>query len=333
MPYKPYSFQMPTWQLFLQQGAAESAGHALLLHGPKGVGKMQFAQSAAAYLLCETPQEGLACGGCRGCHHLKNHTHPDYFEITALPPATTIKVDQIRRLTDQLSMTPQGATGRQVVVVQWIDSLHTAAANAFLKTLEEPLGHVSFLLLSEELSTVMPTVLSRCQRLSMRPMDAELALDWMQTQRPEDSPEALRALLQLAHQAPLAACAYAQADYRALRSSLLTHLTETMQGKRSPIAEISSYLAHDPAAVFGLLHTLIADVLYSELGAGAAAISHQDCMADLQIVAQTAPTDHWLVCYDTLAEAQRLIQTRSHANVQLLLESFFITCYRGNYVC
>lgn len=333
MSYKPYSFQMPTWQLFLQQEAAQSVGHALLLHGPQGVGKMHFAQSAAAYLLCEAPQDGVACGGCQGCHHLTQGTHPDYFEIQPLPPATTIKVNQIRGLTDQLSMTPQGPTGRQVVVIQSIDLVHTAAANALLKTLEEPPGAVYFLLLSQEVSTVMPTVLSRCQRLSMVPVDSELSLAWLQTQRPEDAPEALRALLQLAHQAPLAACAYAQGDYRDLRSTLLAHLIEMMQDKRSPIADIPSYLDSDPSTLLALLQTLFADMLYSELGAGNDSLRHPDCQADLQILAQTAPTAHWLACYDALAQAQRLIQTRSHANVQLLLESFFILCYRGKYVC
>ena len=131
--------------------------HALLVHGPSGIGKALFAHALAASVLCEKPKGGLACRDCPSCHWFSQGNHPDYREI--VPEAAeeeeegaedaakaekaksvVIKIDQIRAIADFVALTTHRA-GYRVLVLRPAEALQPAAANALLKTLEEPPRH------------------------------------------------------------------------------------------------------------------------------------------------------------------------------------------------
>ncbi len=126
--------------------------HALLFVGGDYQSKLKEANRIAEELLCTTGSQALWKAG----------THPDYFLITPLEESRTIKIDQIRDLSASLAQKPQHAE-YQVVIVALAEEMNLAAANALLKTLEEPAAHVKIILISEQLSRILPTVRSRCQ--------------------------------------------------------------------------------------------------------------------------------------------------------------------------
>src|SRR5690606_28445422 len=135
------------WQqrAYAQALAALDAGrmsHALLVTGAPGLGKVELARTLALRLLCPQPQQGFACGQCRSCKLLAAGTHPDLLEETLEltdkgEPRKEILIAQMRRLCDALMLTPQIANG-QVALIHPADALNRNAANALLKTLEEP---------------------------------------------------------------------------------------------------------------------------------------------------------------------------------------------------
>jgi DNA polymerase-3 subunit delta' len=199
--------------------ASARGHHALLVHGPAGVGQLHFALDLARAWLCEHPaaptaaQTGApACGHCRSCHLVDERSHPDLRVIVpearraeaGLPedgaaaseegrktrkPSRAILVEQVRAALDFSTLTAaRGA--HKVVVVHPAEALNPIAANALLKTLEEPPGAMRFVLTSGDAQALLPTVRSRCQSVALAPPGREEALGWLHGQGVAE-PEAL----------------------------------------------------------------------------------------------------------------------------------------------
>lgn len=145
--------------------------HAYLFVGGDYQTKLNEARRIAEELLCTTGSWALWRAG----------THPDYFFVEPLEETKTIKIDQIRELTTSLSQKPQHAE-YQVVVLALAEQMNLAAANALLKTLEEPAEHVKIILITEQLSRVLPTLRSRCQIKRFAFVDNELTSSEFQAQ-------------------------------------------------------------------------------------------------------------------------------------------------------
>ena len=144
-------------------------GHAYLFYGADGIGKRQVALRLAQTILCEEHADGAAgdaCGACRGCLQTEARTHPDFMLIEPDQELANpqIKIEQIRELESQVVYRPLVA-GRKVFVVDEAHRLTIGAANALLKTLEEPPTHALFLLVTSRLDALPATIRSRCQRL------------------------------------------------------------------------------------------------------------------------------------------------------------------------
>lgn len=230
--------------------------HALLLQGPRGIGKLAFAQSLAQALLCEAPAaNGLACGHCAACTWFEVGSHPDYRlvergnkkdeEGEAAEKKPQIEVDQIRALADFVNMSSHRG-GRKVVLVHPAEALNANAANALLKSLEEPPPATHFLLVTHRPQQLLPTITSRCQRIGLRVPNAATAGAWL-------AGEGVRQTeLALAHtgQAPLAALELEGTQYWGARAAFLRHITtpnldvlsaaEAAQGCR--IADVIAWL-------------------------------------------------------------------------------------------
>lgn len=138
-------------------------GHGLLLGIERGYGGEILAQLLAATALCQHPTPAGACGHCKSCQLFSAANHPDFYLVQA--DGNQIKVDQIRSLCTKLSATAQQG-GRRVAVIQSCEKMNQAAANALLKTLEEPGRDTLLLLQTDTPNRLLATISSRCQRLS-----------------------------------------------------------------------------------------------------------------------------------------------------------------------
>lgn len=136
--------------------AIDQIAHAYLFYGDIGVGKRTAAESFVNHLLCETKS---ACGSCGSCAKLARNNHPGY---RVLESDSSIKIDQIRDLQEQVQLSHKDY---QIWVITDVDKMTLQAANSFLKLLEEPPKRTIFLLLTNNLANVLPTIRSRCQVL------------------------------------------------------------------------------------------------------------------------------------------------------------------------
>ena len=150
-------------------------GHAYLFVGPAGVGKHTFARELARALLCETHTRRLqACGECGGCKLVDAGTHPDLSLVARPEDLVDFPIGLIRELIEHLSLKPARG-GRKVAIVDDADDLTAEAANAFLKTLEEPPpGSLLILIGGPSPERQFSTILSRCQTVPFAPVPNEV---------------------------------------------------------------------------------------------------------------------------------------------------------------
>ena len=223
--------------------------HAILFHGPAGIGKADFLQAFAQALLCENVRpDGHACGQCASCNWFAQGNHPDYRRVRPealedeAPPAEgedapaadgdkkakstraaskDIKIEQVRALADFMNISTH-RQGLRVVVLYPAEALNMPASNALLKTLEEPPPGTVFLLASNGLDRLLPTILSRCRKFALPMPDHAQALAWLQARGVNDADGWLREQ----GGAPLAAQAQAEGGSRDELDTLLQVLAK-----------------------------------------------------------------------------------------------------------
>ncbi len=175
---------LPSWQQLSARRRADRLPHALLLAAPAGLGQLEFALALVHSLLCDhNDAEGFACGRCRGCQLLAAGSHPDYRFISLElndqgKLRREIVIEQIRDLCERSARTSHFG-GHRLALIDPADKLNRNAANALLKTLEEPDANAVFVLLSEQPARLPATIRSRCQRIAIPLPSHEQALDWL----------------------------------------------------------------------------------------------------------------------------------------------------------
>jgi len=213
----------------------ERMPHALLLQGRAGIGKVEFARALAAAVLCESPRGGLACGQCVSCHWLAQGNHPDYREIVPEAAAEdeegeepsrpdkakslVIKIDQVRAVADFIALTTH-RDGYRVLLIHPAEAMAAAAANALLKTLEEPPPRTLIVLVSGQPARLLPTIRSRCRQVTLHAPERAAALRWLASEGVAGAEEALAA----AGGAPLLARDLAQPEEAELRRRIVNEL-------------------------------------------------------------------------------------------------------------
>jgi len=154
----------------------QKIAHAYLFTGIPGIGKTTLAKIFSMALNCESPNGVDACGHCRSCRQMIRGNYPDF--ITVQPEGQIIKIDQIRKIKQSFNFAPLSGKYR-VCLIQQANKMIEEASNAFLKILEEPpYGNILILCAREPLD-LLPTIVSRCQRVPFQPLAVEKIKDWL----------------------------------------------------------------------------------------------------------------------------------------------------------
>lgn len=313
-------------------GDPEHMPHALLLHGPAGVGKLDLAIELARWALCQQPTRDGACGVCDACNWFDQGNHPDFRRVEPVEPVEPeaekdnaapekkapkkggriIKVEAVREITEFLNLTAHRG-GWRVALIQPAEFMNPAAANALLKTLEEPPARVLLLLVSHQPGRLLPTVISRCRKVAVPLPEQETALAWL---REAGLAEPASPLAE-AGGAPLAALGYAEPERAARREAFLDLLARPRQLDACQTAQTFQPVM---AEAWGWLTRWVHDLLAQRL-AGQTHYFPPRTEALMHIAAACGLAE-LLAFQRELAQAGRWL--RHPLNAQLLLESWLI---------
>ncbi|HRK57175.1 MAG TPA: DNA polymerase III subunit delta' [Burkholderiaceae bacterium] len=324
--------------------------HAVLLFGARGMGKKSLALDLAADLLCEARVAGRACGACAGCALMRADNHPDLRvvvpqalaqwrargagdddEVATSQAATAtdsadpdkresreIAIEQVRQLGPFLSVTAHRG-GLKVVVLAPADALGIAAANAALKILEEPPPETFFILCTDAIDEVLPTIRSRCMLYRIGSAPTGLAAQWLSEQGLKDPEQCLAG----SGGAPLEALSEAN-DERS--QAVLTALAQWLVS--GPTAQIGSIAG---LAIPKVFHAAIAIRMFQRWGwdllahrQGAAIRYHPQQAERLQTIARRVSSDQALFQWHERLSALRRESLHPALNAKSLIEQALI---------
>lgn len=304
--------------------------HAYLFTGPAQIGKTTIARTVAQALNCVAPDpDERPCGNCRSCQLIALDRHPD---VSLLLPEVsgrgklTIKIEAIRELQRDLNLPPMESRFR-VAILKRFDAATPGAANAFLKTLEEPPRLAKLLLTANEVDSLLPTISSRCQILALRPLPAAQVHGALAAQTTLPA-EQITNLAQMADgRLGWALAAAATPEMLVERDGQLEMLLTALDGDRVARFALAGQLSREPETLPDILRTWLSwwrDLALLSWGDGTPEmVSNIDRLEELQRYAHAwSRTD----IRRGLEQTNRaILQLEQNANTRLALEVLLLT--------
>ena len=306
------------WQRLARARSEGRLHHALLIAGLSGLGKMHLAHSLAHSLLCNTPAvDGSPCGGCRGCRLYRAGNHPDLrrLEPDRESKSGEIKIDAIRELAREEGLSAHSGSFK-VVIIAPAERMNGAAANALLKTLEEPTPSTQMVLITAHPGRLLPTIRSRCQQLHLAPPPESEALGWLQQYSAVEQP---LLPLRLANGAPLEAQRLLEPELLQQRAQALEQFLALGEGRGDPVATAAAWMKMDLPLLFQWLGGWVADILRLGSRHPAPRLNNPDRAGELASHAAGMSPVRLHRFWQQVVESRELLQT--NLNPQLMLES------------
>ena len=299
--------------------------HAYLFLGPGGVGKASTARALAAALNCTQPgADGDACGTCPSCRRMHAGTHPDFLVISPASEGhqAQIKIEQIRELRRLTAYPPLGGGWRVVLIkpAEALSASNDAAANALLKTLEEPPPQHLLVLTARGEADLLPTIVSRCHKLAFAPLPSALIIQELENRR--SLPRSQAALVAALSGGSLGrALALDPEELVRQRDQALSDLAQLNRGRTGVVLSWAQRLTKNRADLENFL--LVAqlwyrDLLLSHFQAPAGLLAHQDLLPALEQTRAGGVPATWFANFAALGVAQRHLQ--ANLNPELTLD-------------
>ena len=292
----------------------QRVAHAYLFGGPEGVGKKQVAQIFARIMLCEL---NSGCGHCNSCANTAAGSHPDYHTIQA--GGDSIKIEQIRELQSQLVLRSFSGRGK-ICLIDGADLMTREAANALLKTLEEPVAGTFIILISSHPELLLPTILSRCQKITFsRLPQQELARHLCQEL--SVTPTAATVLAAISDGSFSKALGQNQDLYLKKRVELIQALSALSATSTIQTFEFAQYLKGEKILleeILGIFEIFFRDLLLHKQGQPQTAMINQDLMPLIQQQAEVLSTPQILTNIEAVDQARRNLAR--NINVHLAMD-------------
>ncbi|RMF49766.1 MAG: DNA polymerase III subunit delta' [Anaerolineae bacterium] len=315
-----------TWAVRLLQNHIQAGRtrHAYLFTGPRGVGRRTLALRVAQALNCVAPPApGAFCGQCRPCTRLAQMQHPDLFVVQSAAPGNTLKVEQVRNLQQRLALAPYEARYKIALLLRF-EEAHPSAANALLKTLEEPPENVVLLLTASDPESLLPTIVSRCEVVRLRPLPLHEVSEGLRTHWGLPSEEA-RLLAHLSAGRPgYALQLHRDATLMQERRKHIETLLDLLPARRVERFSAAEKLSKDRAALPSVLQTWLTfwrDLMLRASGARIP-IGNLDYEAQIAHLGEQLTFEEAGQC--TAALQRTLTRLQKNVNYRLALEVFLL---------
>jgi len=310
----------PHWLHLCDYRSQNRVPQALLVSGNKGLGKLKLATQYANALLCTYPQHnGLACDHCNSCLLFKAQSHPDFIRLQPEEPGKTITIGQVRQLISQLTLKPQFDTYR-VIIIDPAELMNKAAANAFLKYLEEPTERTVVILITPKPTRLLATIVSRCQKLVINQPDVSIVNSWLKQHTEHKD---VNLLLNLAQGSPLLALSYADEGTLSLRNDCFEAWMNISKHSNHPVIVAENWIKLPAPSLLTWVTTWVIDLIKCHYSVCSDALYNPDFKDRLQTLTEKIDLKGLYELYDLLLMRQILLDTS--INKQSLFEEILIT--------
>lgn len=316
---KWYPWLRPDFEQLISRYQAGRGHHALLIHALPGMGDDALIYAITRYLMCQQPVEHKSCGHCRGCQLMQAGTHPDYYALAPEKGKTTLGIDAVREISEKLYEHAR-LGGAKVVWISDAALLTDAAANALLKTLEEPPANTWFFLACREPARLLATLRSRCQLHHLSPPAENYALAWLA--RESDLPaEARLSALRLCGGSPGAAAQLLAAQSWSQREALCTALDAALN--RADWLSLLGVLNHEQVAErLQWLASFLLDAL--KIQQGATLLTNMDAQPLAQRLARQISSRRLQTILAALFQCREQLLSVTGVNRELLLTDLLL---------
>lgn len=306
----------------------DSVAHAYLFYGPESIGKKLTAIEFAKALNCITSVSGDSCDTCPSCRKIEQRIHPDFFlleptKTTATAKEGAIRIDEIRELQKKLGLQPYEGK-KKVAVIDSAESMNLQAGNSFLKTLEEPTPSTVLILIASNLHQLLPTVISRCQRVQFTPLTISSMQQILRLQG-DIEPDELD--LRAAHSRGQVnrALDYNSNESIHHRQELVT-LIETVSLDQAEVvfewSRIWSKQTDKLSVILDHLMSLLRDLAFMKTGGNVKDLYSMDLAAKLKPLAAKKTLSEILNMFDSVQQTKYALL--ANANTQLSLENMLL---------
>ena len=310
-----FAWHAGQWQRIAAARRAGRVPHALLLAGPHGLGKGAFARRLGAALVCAQPmQSGDACGVCAACRQTLAGSHPDQHWVVPEGPGKMIKIDAIRALTSKSVLAAQEG-GYRVFVIDPAEQMNRAAANALLKTLEEPASRSILILVSSHPDRLPATIRSRCQLVKFAIPGTHEVRAWLSGKAATGQ---LDDLLAISGGAPLRALQAVEEGWIDAAQRLTTELAALKQRKTNPLQIVEEWEKRPLNLVLDSLKRCVTDLVRLANGVEDAPLYQPALRIDLQSLGQGIDLRQLYRFNDELLQFAR--DASHNLNVQMMFE-------------
>ncbi|MCX7981489.1 MAG: DNA polymerase III subunit delta' [Syntrophales bacterium] len=298
--------------------STKKIAHAYVFCGPEGIGKRTVALSFAASLLCPSSEEGAGCGHCSTCERTMKGSHPDTVIIS--PTVATIKIQDIRDAIMATTLHPLEGL-RRVVIIDEADHMSEPAANAILKTLEEPRPGNFFLLITARPYRLPPTIISRSQLIAFSPLARSQLTRFLldQTKLSREQAEIIAACTDGRISKALS---LANDEYFSFREEMHHALTSAIKSKALAPLILSRFISQEKMELedkLTVLTTLFRDALWLKETGSTEGIANVDFLEIIRILAHQLSPRQILLNIQTLTQAQ--LDLELNANKSLTLDA------------
>ncbi len=310
--------------------ANDKIAHGYLFSGIQGIGKTTTALAFALSLNCKNPVDGDGCRRCSFCKKIIDGNHPDLFIIEPDQDKKVIRIEQIREINRHLAFSP--VTGRyRIIIIVPAEKMTGEAANAFLKTLEEPPPRNIFILNARDPGDLLPTIVSRCQKVPFKPLPTEDIVNWLIKDGNMDKEKA-KILARLSEGSLGEAITLARDDLLANRVNWVNMLNSVINGPSDILLDLAQKFSNPGkttatnkklkddriALMLGLWKSWYRDMLLIKLGGTVDLILNSDLGNDCKKASTSYTVDGLIRSLAVIARAEHDLMTNK--NILLLLE-------------
>ena len=314
-----YPWQLQQWNYIQRLLENNELPHAMLLAGQTGLGKTSFAINLCASIFCaQRSQDGMPCGMCKYCQLFSANTYPDFTRIAPEEVDVAVTVDDIRILIERLSLT-RHYDSYKIALIESAHQMNSNAANALLKTLEEPPEHTLIILVSDQPQTLPATIRSRCQSVQINPPEQQQGMAWLQ--KHDDSVD-WNPLLAVAQGSPLLALQLQETDLLEQRNAVILGFLELAEDSADPMSISPRFDSISVAQGIRWLQGLVLDLMRLKSDEDPVTLENPDFYRSLLALAPRLEVPLLLELWDWLLDRRKIFD--NSLNRRLFVEELLL---------